>query len=566
MNSFLKEPARLASEQQRIRGDMVELALKHYPVFVSASGHHQDIMSELKACRDATESIVSGVAGLTGHYDDFVEHANKWKQSRVDFGSLLAQHTKIQEIIEAPHLLDTCFRNEMFHEAVLVLQHVKTITDHHANLPFIVHLADEVEGIVNTNVVNLLQKLSSPALPIPLCINIVSLLKRLGVCNDRELRFAFLTRRFSYIESAIDEARALTSTPYAYVSKLTNVIKMQLCEVVTQYETCFSNSTETHKRLSAHDRDVEVACADPLYGYAFSALDTYILTLRAQVQLITSGADLASLMEQSMSCCVALARIRLDVSPLVASVFTDRIVQLFTGHIDAARSTFSVGLQSHSFAGKTPVMPTMGSTDAALMLFHPIAFTTNDFLTGCNELRKCAAACVAPTCVSMVRRFLEDVVRQVCDVHRTSAFEPDELEHFAAFAHVIVDDFVPHCCRAVDTLFDTNAMNGHRREIVAPLFRVLESCCVAEPAPPNGFTAPSHTPLPQQHSDSEVVNGQQPPSPSGNGAVNPEMEGPLLAEASSVGPSSSTADNGIKHAVSPVPERAQPNISRKKAD
>jgi hypothetical protein len=467
---------------------MVDLALRHYPVFVAASTHHTKIITELEKCKNATDSIVAGVQGLQSNYDEFVGKANEWKKARGEFGNLVTQQGKLQELLEAPQLLDTCFRNEMFHEAILVLQHMRTLVEAHSTLPLITRIAAEVDDIVNTNVVHLVQKLSSPALPIPLCINIVSLLKRLGVCSDRELRYVFLSRRFAYIDTAITEARALSTTPYSYIGKLMSVLKMQLCEVVTQYETCFPPTTDTHRRLSAHDSELDVPCADPMYSYVLRIVIHHRDTVRTQVQLVTSGGELASLLEQGTSCCTVLTKIQVDITPMVISAITNRIYGLFEGHMDAAVSTFITALRSHSFSTKSNAATDGSAT--ALLAYHPIAYSTNEFLTGCNEIRKCAAVCVSPRCLKKACEALLCIVSAVCDVYRTSALEPTEVDNFVAFARVVVDDFVPHCSKAVDTLFETSYVQGAKRDIVAPLMKVLSQCVAT--SPPMGNSNGAH--------------------------------------------------------------------------
>eukprot|EP00759_Apiculatamorpha_spiralis_P045252 PhF_6_TR42115/c0_g1_i2/m.63599/K20295/COG8; conserved oligomeric Golgi complex subunit 8 len=490
MNSFLKEPQRLANEQQRIRNEMVDLALRHYPVFVSASTHRTKILTELEKCKRATDSIVLGVAGLQSYSDEFGTKAADWKSSRSNLGNLIAQQGRIQEILEAPQLLDTCFRNEMFHEAMLVLQHVRTFVDqHYTTVPLIARIAAETEEIVNANVNALVQKLSSPSLPIPLCISIVSLLKRLNVCTDRDLRYVFLSKRFNYIESSLQEARALATTPYAYLSKITSVLKMQLSEVVSQYQTCFPTTSDTHHRLTAYDSELDVPCADPLYEHVIKVVTFYQTTAETQLAMIQSGGELASLIDQCLSCCTALSKINLDLTSTFVPLYTSRVYSIFEGFLVNAEKTFVSTMKSYRFGASSSNNKssnnnnnTQGgnSNEMSLLLFPPVAYCSNEFLSGCNEIRKCAVISQSFRCLQRAEGALNNIISYATEIHRLSAFDTAELDNFITFAKVVMEDFVPLICKSVDTLFETNYLEGRRKDIVQPLLKVLSSCMALE--------------------------------------------------------------------------------------
>lgn len=50
MNSFVKEPARLAAERQRLHGELVQASLEHYPVFIRCAAASAKATADTQAC------------------------------------------------------------------------------------------------------------------------------------------------------------------------------------------------------------------------------------------------------------------------------------------------------------------------------------------------------------------------------------------------------------------------------------------------------------------------------------------------------------------------------------
>lgn len=72
------------------------------------------------------------------------------------------------------------------------------------------------------------------------CMENISYLRRLEVFSDTEFRIIFLKSRDSWLQS--QRSRLSTKNAYSYLSKLIDLTRDHLYEVITQYKIIFSDS------------------------------------------------------------------------------------------------------------------------------------------------------------------------------------------------------------------------------------------------------------------------------------------------------------------------------------
>lgn len=75
------------------------------------------------------------------------------------------------------------------------------------------------------------------------CSDNISFLRRLEVYSNTELRVIFLKSRNFWFQS--QKSRLSTKNAYSYLSKLIDLTRDYLKEVITQYRIIFSNNTES---------------------------------------------------------------------------------------------------------------------------------------------------------------------------------------------------------------------------------------------------------------------------------------------------------------------------------
>jgi hypothetical protein len=459
MNSFVKEPQRLAAERQRLHNELVQASLEHYPVFLQCAHAATQAQADVQTGRITSSRLCKDVDSLEKGCTAFAEIGAQWKAGRTQAAHLLNNHSKLLELLEVPQLLETCLRSEMYHEALLVHDHVQALAEANLHIPLVRMIADEVESTMRQLLVQILGKLSQD-LSLAVCMKIVAFLSRLKVMPEKEFRVLFLQKRFQYLQAALAEAAPHAASPSSYMSKVTSVIKIQVFDILTQYQSVFPAPKDPRDGLDAPVCDV-------VAGWLLAVLDQYFEDLRKHVGQISSGSELRSLLDQCMNCGYTLARLNVDIRGLMVPIFTQRVVELYSAAAEQAYRAFAQAMVGYRWsASRTPAHPRRGSVGPngapgakvapppGLLQYPPLGHATNAFLTAFNEIRRCAPVSVAHDCAAITARVLQSVVDDIVKIHETTPFEAPEEARFLAFVPVAAEDFVGYICRCLDCVFD----------------------------------------------------------------------------------------------------------------
>ena len=73
MNSFIKEPARLAAERQRLHHELVSASMEHYPVFIQCAQSSFQAMNDMQTSRTYTSQLCKDIDALEQGCNTFAE-------------------------------------------------------------------------------------------------------------------------------------------------------------------------------------------------------------------------------------------------------------------------------------------------------------------------------------------------------------------------------------------------------------------------------------------------------------------------------------------------------------
>eukprot|EP01062_Namystynia_karyoxenos_P056175 TRINITY_DN47139_c0_g1_i1.p2 TRINITY_DN47139_c0_g1~~TRINITY_DN47139_c0_g1_i1.p2 ORF type:complete len:631 (+),score=251.05 TRINITY_DN47139_c0_g1_i1:88-1893(+) len=474
METFLREPTRLAAEQRRIEGEMVQASLAHYPVFIQSAARCGDALREVERDSQIVERLRLEEQALRRRLAELADRGEEWKRGRQQLLVLRSSQERLRELFELPSLLESCLRNELYHEAILLHDKVEQLLQAGSDLPALRLIADEVEETMRKHLPQVIGKLAMPLTPAQ-CLKVVRFLSRLHIMGDREQRKLFLSRRLAYLQSLLNQERQRSA--FAYLNRACNVMGQNLQGVINEYKATFED--KGYQTLSAYDTDKDIPACDVLGAWVSGVVDDYVAILQKHLPLVTGGGELRALLEQAMQTGARLSKHGVDLRPVLADLFQRRVLAVWGEGIKAAYAAFTLALGNHQWGHKHschqqvlragPAAEPQGITPPhVLHQFLPLAYLCNGVLSTLNELRRCALVAAAPEAARVLAQTLQRAVGDVVQLHADSALDEQETTSFAAFCKVMGDELLPYLARCFGGAF-AGAAAVPARDLARPL-------------------------------------------------------------------------------------------------
>lgn len=513
------EPDRLRAEQGQIGVQMEELAFTNFGAFTAGAKSIESMHEEIEKLVESAQKIEEGLPKLSAACQDFCHRVKGISKSRKVNHKTLRQHTQLLELLEMSQLMDACVQNEHYDEALEIQQHALRLASQHHDIPIIRMVAEEIKEST-TAMQRQLHTLLSGSVTLPSCLRLIGFLRRLGLYSDFELRIVYLQCRSAFLNEKL--SLIPSTNAYAYISKVIDVTRAQLSEVITQYRAIFEqdedSSISAPSSLTASGTNSSGAKSEELSSilqcWFFHQIDVFLHTLEEKLPLIQDGTSLSNLLSQCMYFGLSMGRLGADFRSLLAPIFESNILQLVRTQLSTALEIFSLQLKRYrpvlslapissnvsasSAASATndgsspqdakvqvPASPATPSSRKAagsaplnpplvIMDFMPLAHLLNLFAGALNELRKCCPYTLAPAITSAFEAALIGAIDRLA-IFRSQMEGDSEQDKacFNALCTTFSDHLLPHVLSTYDTLWKSNVPllpEDKIREKLAPLF------------------------------------------------------------------------------------------------
>lgn len=496
------EPDRLRAEQLQIGVQMEDLAFTHFGTFTSGAKSIESMHEEIEKLVDSANKVEESLPQLSAACQDFCHRVKGISKSRKVNHKTLRQHTQLLELLEMAQLMDACVQNEHYEEALEIQQHSLRLASQHHDIPIVRMVAEEIKESTSA-MQRQLHTLLSGAVTLPTCLRLIGFLRRLGLYSDFELRIVYLQCRSAFLNEKL--SLIPSTNAYAYISKVVDLTRAQLSEVITQYRAIFDQDEDASLSLSssqgANGSTSSGAKSEELSSilqcWFFHQIDTFLHTLEEKLPSIQDGTSLSNLLSQCMYFGLSMGRLGADFRNLLSPIFEANILQLIRTQLSMALEIFSLQLKryrpvlslapisssnilsstpsssdpassSDSASNTVPQSPATPSSrkaavtaqlnpPLAIMDFMPLAHLLNLFAGALNELRKCCPYTLAPTITAAFEAALIGAIDRLA-IFR-SQMEGDSEQDKACFNALCTnfsEHLLPHVLVSYDTLWKSN--------------------------------------------------------------------------------------------------------------
>ncbi|KAF9585204.1 conserved oligomeric Golgi complex component, partial [Lunasporangiospora selenospora] len=173
------EPEKLREEHQKVERDMSELAFRDYKAFILVKDCKQEVQTTFESLgqhldrfQDSIPEFVETLSGCSARVAPLLE------QQHV-YGTILASHSQLLEVLEIPLLMETCVRNGYYSEALELAAHVQRLAYRYPGIGVIEDIETKVGQGKEMMLVQLLAQLREP-IKLPVALRVVGFLRRIG--------------------------------------------------------------------------------------------------------------------------------------------------------------------------------------------------------------------------------------------------------------------------------------------------------------------------------------------------------------------------------------------------
>lgn len=433
----------------------VECAVEHFDLLVGAQASNVAVASLSNRAESHASDLSSGLHALQSSSRLLLNAGQTWRSERTQLHSAVVHHQKVLTLAEAPALVTECIRSCMFHEALLVFEHIMSLCQQMTSVAVFKRLREETTRALEVAVEeNVIPSLFGP-LSVDAAYKVISFLRQLGAPNA-QLRPLFLHSRSQFIKKLQGEAQA-SAIPYSCLLKYVASYKVHVNEAVLQFMTCFPmNGADA----TAAEAELCVWCQEQA---------TQFMRLMSEaLQNLQNGSELALIIQQCSSCATASARLHVDVSGMLSGVLIGRVLFIFSSSMRLARSAYTTSMQTSSWrvpayyhgasafatsfsatVGEAPVCSDTPSMQLTQLL--PLAYALNGILSSFNAIRKCLLPGVADPCGAEVYRFVNEVAQDMLsDAALMESMSENEHTVFIAFLKAFKLLFLPHVLYVVE--------------------------------------------------------------------------------------------------------------------
>lgn len=491
-----KEPELLKADQDHLRKQAEESAVKHYKAFINTASCLEAAKEEMQGLAGHVDALLQDIPVLDRICDQFVTTAKALQAKQTENKQLQSNHATMLELLEVPQLMDTCVRNGNYDDALDLKGFISKLAFMHSDLKVVQSLVKDVDATSASMLEQLLQKLRSN-IQLPDCLRMIGYLRRLGVFSERELRLQFLQCREEYMAEVIEDLEEQSA--YDYLKRLTDIHRLHLFDVVMQYRAIFSDDNSI--------QDGESQDGGLVFSWAEHRVCLYLEALRRHLPRITEGGSLASVLEHCMYCGMSLARVGLDIRGLLPPIFEACVLNMFSKAVGTAVDTFLMVLDTHKWTS----MPSMAarsrgrssssadpaaaaSSDAAvpspaangahggdpstppyaLMDHVPLAIFVNGLLSAFNELRHCAPLSLATALASILQEALTRICTGTAHYSAARTLNSSEQPLFTAAAKAQCDLVVPYAVSCYQRVYPQSTSKVDVEQATKALREVIQ--------------------------------------------------------------------------------------------
>mmetsp|Transcript_6978 Transcript_6978/g.21239 ORF Transcript_6978/g.21239 Transcript_6978/m.21239 type:complete len:526 (-) Transcript_6978:148-1725(-) len=447
-----REPDVLTGECVRIEKQLQEVACGNYRALINSFESSGAVREGISKVQEHLQQLLTAIPEVSQSIRDLTGNANAAESQRQVKLRILGEHSRVLEILEIPQLMLSLVRAELHDEALELINYTRKLATNFSDVPDVKRIAAEVEVITTLMVSQLLSLLRS-SIQLPMCLRVVSYLRRLKCFTEDGIRRLFLQNRGKWMKSVIQSSSA--SSAQGRLERMSDDTRAMMFEIITQYRTVFLDD-------QAVDGD---AGASIIHDWVMQSIEHYLAMVHVGLKDVHDGANLSTILQQTMYCGQSLGRVGADFRPLLVPVFETAVVKLYETGLGTTLLRFKAIIAEHDWVSKPAAaaesLPLTKIREATVddctpprdaLLFPPLAVFLGGMLAAHNELRFCCPLTLIKTLSDCLEAVLISCVEALCEFggEKGKLLRDDEVENFIEVSRIFRDSAAPYAVKCLE--------------------------------------------------------------------------------------------------------------------
>ncbi|KAK8798630.1 hypothetical protein WA588_003710 [Blastocystis sp. NMH] len=352
LQELLDEPARLETKADSLEREIQTKAIEQNEVFEKAQRCFSEVVGKVERMQKSVASTHEYLPTVEYSCKSFTKEVESTYSRYTQSKKALKYHSQLLDLLEMPQLMDTCIRNNLHEEGLVLLRHasalfaehfpgtspsdVSQVVPSHNGSSVILSIFRDMLSVGEQQESLLLRELETD-ITIPRCIEIIHYLEEnialrfnaspkpraagdhIGDLLTAEqltrLKREFLDARERFFARQTQLLSSFDSGEY--LRGAIDIFKAKLTGVVAQFEASFGDSLNDEQ----------------LHRYVTSQLESFRGEASVRLGLVTSGAVLATLFRELVTLGDALALAHCGAETMLQEVMAEAVAALMDKYI-----------------------------------------------------------------------------------------------------------------------------------------------------------------------------------------------------------------------------------------
>jgi len=458
IDNLLRQKDCFEEEKQLILKDTKKLASENYKTFIKSSECVSDINEKFGQIDRKLQNLAEQLPSFNQQFLTFNDEVGQILNQKRQNNQTLLKHNQLLETLEVTQLMDTCVRNHYYDEVLELCSFVRRLEKRLDHVPLIKSIAMDVEKLKHVMLQQLFHQLKGN-IQLPVCLKLIGYLRRMELYREDQLRMKFLQARGSWLRNIIKSVPK--TDPYTHITKVIELNRVHLFDVVTQYRALFANEDQV---FVVHVSSTSLR--NIFNSWILNRVNEFLQMLREDLKAGASS-RIESVLNQAMYFGLSFSRIGADFRMLMLPVFNEVIVENFESKLDQVLTSFKSILACYTFTGTSIsantivqliAQPGTLNPPSDLVLYPPLSWTVNEVITVLNELRNCCPVSIENEIINAMDAFVERYATTLSEyyVNEKSTMTNKEIDTFVTTCKAFRDLLAPFLMKAPRKIFKPN--------------------------------------------------------------------------------------------------------------
>ena len=434
LDAIHAEPDAISAETSTVESELTNLCYRDFSTFTSVHKCSASVQSSLDGFAGSLARLLDSFPFLETECHAFVKRTHGLSLSRNQAMLVQAHQDKVSDLLEIPHLMETCVRNGHYQEALELAGHAKQLSARYVGTDLVDDVANEIDGIIQLMLTQLLGLLREPV-KLPVLVRTIGFLRRTEAIDEQSLGLSFLASRLFNLRNQHLQIERDQNEPVRYLRKYIDLYREHVYDIISQFTSLFDD-------------------VDDLVPFANLCIADLVSTVETVVpRLKNDAASMSSILVQLGYCAASFARVGLDFASMVSTPFASLVLSTYTEVVRTASDQLGSALKSaikgaaipadvlvspdhraSLLSGQSETSKSSEAVPASIALIPPLAHYLNTNLSALNALRLLAPGDIEQhasaalteslsSCTAVILDFLNDAQGQ-SEIPNGNSFKP----------------------------------------------------------------------------------------------------------------------------------------------